>query len=186
MTDNNTKQNEMLNNPLHGLKLEQLLAELVDHYGWEILAEYTRIKCFEKNVSMASSLKFLRKTEWAREKMERFYLYYFKNLPKADDANFELPPRKRIIPAHQKPREPAVLILGEAPEPKVRGARNNTDNNSRRQNYRKPNDNRRASPYNNATKQTIYNDTQSTQPDDNETDNTTARSTKVDPWANHR
>jgi uncharacterized protein (DUF2132 family) len=186
MTDNNTKQNEMLNNPLHGLKLEQLLAELVDHYGWEILAEYTRIKCFEKNVSMASSLKFLRKTEWAREKMERFYLYYFKNLPKADDTNFELPPRKRIIPAHQKPRAPAVLILGEAPEPKVRGARNNTDNNSRRKNYRKPNDNRRTSPYKKATKQTIYDDTASKQSDNNETDNTTERSTKVDPWANHR
>lgn len=186
MTDNNTTQNEMLNNPLHGLKLEQLLAELVDHYGWEILAEYTRIKCFEKNASMASSLKFLRKTEWAREKMERFYLYYFKNLPKADDVNFELPPRKRIIPAHQKPRKPAVLILGEAPEPKVRGARNNADNNSRRQNYRKPKDNRRASPYKKGTQQTIYDDTPTTQSDNNETDNTTARSTKVDPWANHR
>lgn len=115
------EQNEMLNNPLHGLKLEKLLEELVTHYGWPILAEYTRIKCFEKNASMASSLKFLRKTEWAREKLERFYLYYFKNLPKADDANFELPPRKRIIPAHQKPRAPVELKLGEAPPPKVRG-----------------------------------------------------------------
>lgn len=114
------EQNEMLNNPLHGLKLEKLLEELVTHYGWPILAEYTRIKCFEKNASMASSLKFLKKTEWAREKLERFYLYYFKNLPKADDANFELPPRKRIIPAHQKPKAPVELKLGEAPPPKVR------------------------------------------------------------------
>ena len=119
MTENNTEQNDMLNNPLHGLKLEKLLAE------------YTRIKCFEKNPSIAASLKFLRKTEWAREKMERFYLYNFKNLPKADDVNFELPPRKRIIPAHQKPREPAVLILGEAPEPKVRAARTNNSNSTR-------------------------------------------------------
>lgn len=126
-----TDQNEMLNNPLHGVKLEQLLTELVEHYGWPILAEYTRIKCFEKNVSMQSSLKFLKKTEWAREKLERFYLYNFKNLPKADDANFELPPRKRIIPAHQKPRSPVELKLGEAPPPKVRQQHKTGNTNQR-------------------------------------------------------
>lgn len=115
-----TELDEQLNNPLHGLKLEQLLTELVEHYGWEILAEYTNINCFKKNPSIASSLKFLRKTEWAREKMERFYLYQFKSLPKADDANYELPPRKRIIPAHIKPREPRVLLPGQAPPPKQR------------------------------------------------------------------
>lgn len=115
-----TLENEQLNNPLHGLKLDTLLNEVLDHYGWEILAEYTNINCFKNKPSVASSLKFLRKTEWAREKMERFYLYQFKNLPKADDIQYEIPPRKRIIPAHQKPREPAVLILGQAPAPKVR------------------------------------------------------------------
>ena len=115
-----TALEEQLNNPLHGLKLEQLLTEVVEHYGFEILAEYTRINCFKNNPSMASSLKFLRKTEWAREKLERFYLYQFKNLPKASDEQYEITPRKRIIPAHQKPRQPQVLVLGQAPEPKIR------------------------------------------------------------------
>ena len=179
MTDYTPEQNDMLNNPLHGLKLDVLLTELVAHYGWEILAEYTRIKCFEKNPSMASSLKFLRKTEWAREKIERFYLYSFKNLPKADDVNFELPPRKRIIPAHQKPREPAVLILGEAPEPKVRGARNNSfADNSRNQNSQ------RSSRYSREKSRNVYNEQSST--DANNANNEHANTTKVDPWANHR
>ena len=106
------------NNPLHGLKLEALLAELVDHYGFEILAEYTRINCFKNNPSMASSIKFFKKTEWAREKIERFYLYDYKNLPKAPDDQFEIPPRDRIIPSHQKPKAPKVLKSGQAPRPK--------------------------------------------------------------------
>ncbi|XQW86094.1 VF530 family DNA-binding protein [Thalassotalea piscium] len=121
---------EQLNNPLHGLKLETLLNELVDHYGFEILAEYTNINCFKNKPSIASSLKFLKKTEWAREKMERFYLYTFKNLPKADDTQYEITPRKRVIPLHQKPREPKVLIPGEAPPPKEREPFQKRDNNS--------------------------------------------------------
>ncbi len=108
------------NNPLHGLKLETLLEQLITHYGWGILAEYTRISCFKNNPSMESSIKFFKKTSWAREKIERFYLYEFKNLPKASDDQFEIPPRARIIPAHQKPREPKVLIAGQAPEPIVK------------------------------------------------------------------
>lgn len=107
------------NNPLHGLKLETLLEELISHYGWEILAEYTRINCFKNNPSMESSVKFFKKTEWAREKIERFYLYEFKNLPKAPDDQFEIPPRDRIIPAHQKPKAPKMLIAGQAPVPRL-------------------------------------------------------------------
>ncbi|MFQ3193551.1 MAG: hypothetical protein ACI9N3_000363 [Colwellia sp.] len=122
-----TLENEQLNNPLHGLKLDTLLNEVFDHYGWEILAEYTNINCFKNKPSLESSLKFLRKTEWAREKMERFYLYQFKNLPKADDEQYEIPPRLRVIPARQKPKEPAVLILGQAPIPTIRSS-NFSDN----------------------------------------------------------
>jgi len=109
-----SQENEQLNNPLHGLKLDILLNELVTHYGFDILAEYTRIKCFKNNPSMASSLKFLRKTDWARETLERFYLYNFKNLPEPSDDEFEIPPRQRIIPLHIKPKEPKVLLKGEA------------------------------------------------------------------------
>jgi len=149
-----TLENEQLNNPLHGLKLDTLLNEVLDHYGWEILAEYTSINCFKNKPSIDSSLKFLRKTEWAREKMERFYLYQFKNLPKADDIQYEIPPRLRVIPAHQKPKDPAVLILGQAPVPTVRSSnfsdkksssggrdnKSNNRNNPRSSNYKENNE----------------------------------------------
>ena len=60
--------------PLHGVTLEVLLTRLVEKYGWEALAENINIKCFCSDPSMASSLKFLRKTAWARQKVERLYL----------------------------------------------------------------------------------------------------------------
>lgn len=62
------------NNPLHGITLQALLTELVEHYGWETLAQRININCFKKDPSIKSSLKFLRKTPWAREKVENFYL----------------------------------------------------------------------------------------------------------------
>lgn len=63
------------NNPLHGVTLESLLSELVGHYGWEGLANRIQIRCFSKDPSMASCLKFLRKTPWARSKVEDLYLF---------------------------------------------------------------------------------------------------------------
>lgn len=62
------------NNPLHGLTLAQILDELVAHYGWEELAERVPINCFKNNPSVKSSLTFLRKTPWARERVEGLYL----------------------------------------------------------------------------------------------------------------
>jgi uncharacterized protein (DUF2132 family) len=110
-----SQENEQLNNPLHGLKLDTLLNELVTHYGFDILAEYTRLHCFKNNPSIISSLKFLRKTEWAREKLERFYLYNYKNLPEPGEEEFEIPTRQRIIPLHHQPKAPKKLNRGEAP-----------------------------------------------------------------------
>ena len=63
-----------LNNPLHGVKLAQLLERLVDYYGWEYLAERVNIRCFRYNPTMKSSLGFLRRTRWAREHVEDVYL----------------------------------------------------------------------------------------------------------------
>ena len=63
------------NNPLHGLTLERIVTQLVDAYGWEELGQHVNINCFTINPSIQSSLKFLRKTPWAREKVESFYLY---------------------------------------------------------------------------------------------------------------
>ena len=69
MTDNKQK-----NNPLHGITLEQILMKLVDHYGWEDLGIYIDINSFNNNPSIKSSLKFLRKTDWARKKVEKLYM----------------------------------------------------------------------------------------------------------------
>lgn len=102
------------NNPLHGIGLEQVLTELVDHYGFEILDAYLNLNCFKNNPSIKSSVKFLKKTEWAKDKVEGFYLYQYKSLPRADDSQFELPPRDRIVPADQKPGEPAELSFEDA------------------------------------------------------------------------
>ena len=62
------------NNPLHGITLQKLLTELVEHYGWEELSYMVNINCFKKDPSIKSSLKFLRKTEWARVKVENIYI----------------------------------------------------------------------------------------------------------------
>jgi len=65
---------EQKNNPLHGISLETILTRLVDHFGWEILGKLIKINCFIENPSIQSSLKFLRKTPWARKKVEELYL----------------------------------------------------------------------------------------------------------------
>ena len=102
------------NNPLHGVSLKNLLIEIVDHYGFALLFAYLNINCFNNNPSIDSAVKFLKKTNWAREKVEAFYLYQFKSLPRASDEQFELPPRDRIVPQNQKPGSPAELSLEDA------------------------------------------------------------------------
>lgn len=67
------------NNPLHGITLKEILTYLKARYGWEGMAEQININCFKKNPTMNSSLVFLRKTPWAREKVERFYLWSIRN-----------------------------------------------------------------------------------------------------------
>jgi len=61
-------------NPLHGVTLEMILTHLVDRYGWQELGRRINIKCFTNDPSIKSSLKFLRKTPWARDKVEALYL----------------------------------------------------------------------------------------------------------------
>lgn len=62
------------NNPLHGVTLEQIVTALAAHYGWEGLARQIDINCFKKDPSVKSSLKLLRKTPWAREKVEALFI----------------------------------------------------------------------------------------------------------------
>ena len=75
--------------PLHGITLQTIVEDLVASRGWEDLAAHVRIRCFSSDPSVKSSLKFLRKTEWAREKVEQLYL--------ADHLEMELgvPPQPR-------------------------------------------------------------------------------------------
>ena len=61
--------------PLHGLTLEAIVTALAAHYGWESLGQRIPVRCFQSEPSVASSLKFLRKTPWAREKVEGLYLF---------------------------------------------------------------------------------------------------------------
>ncbi len=67
------------NNPLHGIKLEQIINDLVAHYGWEYMGTIIRIKCFTDNPTVKSSLKFLRRMPWARTKVENMYLKMLNN-----------------------------------------------------------------------------------------------------------
>ena len=69
---------EQSNNPLHGLTLETILTRLVDYYGWERLGGRIKIKCFNHEPSIKSSLKFLRTTPWARKQVEDFYILHQK------------------------------------------------------------------------------------------------------------
>jgi len=68
------EDNTHTNNPLHGVKLLQILEELEAHYGWKVLGEFVNINCFQYDPSIKSCLKFLRKTPWARTKVEKLYL----------------------------------------------------------------------------------------------------------------
>lgn len=65
---------EQINNPLHGIKLQEILEVLIDEYGFKELGIRININCFKSNPTLKSCLKFLRKTPWAREKVEKLYL----------------------------------------------------------------------------------------------------------------
>ena len=66
-------------NPLHGLTLEAIVTALADHFGWEDLGRRIPVRCFQSDPSVGSSLKFLRKTPWAREKVKSLYLFMLRD-----------------------------------------------------------------------------------------------------------
>jgi uncharacterized protein (DUF2132 family) len=72
--------NNQPNDPLHGITLKEILEQLVAFYGWEELDKRIRINCFCINPSINSSLKFLRKTPWARTKVEELFILYMQNI----------------------------------------------------------------------------------------------------------
>jgi uncharacterized protein (DUF2132 family) len=76
--------NTQPHNPLHGITLEQILNELVAHFGWPELGQQVNIRCFTTDPSVSSSLKFLRRTPWAREKVESLYLFMLRDIRRAE------------------------------------------------------------------------------------------------------
>ncbi len=68
---------EQPKNPLHGITLEKVLTRLVEHYEWDGMAQRINVNCFKSDPSIKSSLKFLRKTQWARDKVESLYISTF-------------------------------------------------------------------------------------------------------------
>ncbi|WP_374325683.1 VF530 family DNA-binding protein [Azonexus sp.] len=132
------------NNPLHGVSLKQVVTELAQHYGFEILFAYLNINCFKTKPSIDSSIKFLKKTDWAREKVEAFYLYQYKSLPRASAEQFERPPRDRIVPPEQLPGPPAVLSLEDAERLREKRARKAAQHDQEKS--RRPTPGRSATP----------------------------------------
>lgn len=111
------------NNPLNGVGLKALVTELVEHYGFEILHAYLNLNCFKTNPSIESSVKFLKKTDWAREKVEAFYMYQYKSLPPVSSEQFHIPPRDRIVSDDEKTGEPAKLSLEDAEQQREKRAK---------------------------------------------------------------
>jgi len=72
---------EQPNNPLHGITLEMILTQLVEHYGWDEMGRAIKIRCFNNDPSIKSSLQFLRKTPWAKKKVEALYLKFKRKTP---------------------------------------------------------------------------------------------------------
>jgi uncharacterized protein (DUF2132 family) len=115
---------ENQNNPLHGLNAEAMVTELVEFYGWDILYAALGLNCFRMNPSIPSSVKFLRKTDWARHKVEHFYLYRFKQMPKARGEEFDLDPRDRGFANGVVPKDPMPLTVELIEEMKAEAEEN--------------------------------------------------------------
>ena len=81
-------------NPLHGVTLEAIVTALAEHYGWDELGQRINIRCFTSEPSVPSSLKFLRKTPWAREKVESLYLFMLREVKRGSPPVHNFPPPK--------------------------------------------------------------------------------------------
>lgn len=103
MTKDSQSKNQQPNNPLHGLTLEAVVTQLVDSYGFPYLAERVKINCFKSDPSIKSSLKFLRRTLWAREQVEKLYVAKF---VKAQGPSLSATPKAR--PKLAKPQAKPV------------------------------------------------------------------------------
>lgn len=102
---------ELENNPLHGVSAETMVTELVEFYGFDILYAALGLNCFRTNPTISSCLTFMKKTEWAKEKVEDFYLYRFKCMPKIREDMIDFKPRERGFRTGIVPRDPMPLTI---------------------------------------------------------------------------
>lgn len=93
-------------NPLHGVTLEAIVTALAAHYGWEGLGQRIAIRCFQSEPSVASSLKFLRKTPWAREKVESLYLFMLRDIKRSSPLVHNFPPPRAAKSPATGPDDP--------------------------------------------------------------------------------
>ena len=96
------------NNPLHGISLKTMLEELVERHGWETLGRQIKIRCFTESPSVASSLKFLRKNEWARQKVEQLYLADLESIERDRNRNQPRAAMRAIRAEHEAAGAPAA------------------------------------------------------------------------------
>ena len=94
MTDAAEPNAAQLGNPLHGVTLEVIVTALSTHYGWAELGQRIPIRCFQSEPSVLSSLKFLRKTPWARDKVEGLYLFMLREIKRSSPSVHNFPPPK--------------------------------------------------------------------------------------------
>ena len=107
MTKDSQPKSQQPNNPLHGLTLEAVVTQLVDSYGFPYLAERVKINCFKSDPSIKSSLKFLRRTLWAREQVEKLYIAKFTKAghpPRDKSVNSKAKPKPANSPAKPAPQ----------------------------------------------------------------------------------
>lgn len=109
-----SKSEQYKKHPLNGLGLKAMLNLLVDHYGWDTLDQQINVNCFRSNPSVASSYKFLHRTQWAREKVEAFYLYKFMQYPRPTDEQHKFSPREREVDLARIAEIPAVIEFDDA------------------------------------------------------------------------
>lgn len=84
--------------PLEGVTLQAIVTALFEHYGWDELGQRIPIRCFQSEPSVASSLKFLRKTPWARDKVEGLYLFMLREVKRASPTVHNFPPTRARPP----------------------------------------------------------------------------------------
>ena len=87
-------ENTQAGNPLHGVTLESVVTALEAHYGWDELGQRIPIRCFQSEPSVGSSLKFLRRTPWARDKVEGLYLFMLRDIKRSGPTVHNFPPPK--------------------------------------------------------------------------------------------